>query len=370
MTTLSLCALCTLMPVQAPAQPIDLLASMSLWERHGGSAESFELVDGQLTACWSREEPAALLTRRDFENFNLTFEYEISQWGESGLFIHAPRNGAFRAGLEIELADTAGWPPSPYTAGAIFRHVPPAADAVRKHGEWNTVHVRMDWPRLVVKINDQTVQNLDLAAHEELRYTLRRGAIGFQSLGWPITIRNLKLQPLPDTENAVALFNGNNLAGWKIEIGNARWDVRNEAIIGADGDGYLRHEGQYQDFDLRLYIRTSPAANGGVYFRWLGYEPFPDRGYEVQILDLHGAIMPTGSIYGLARGNDLLVTPGQWQLLQLFVREKHALVRLNGVTCAESTQLDSVRPGHITLQMHRGDASIEFKDIHLTPADR
>lgn len=352
----------------ARGEPIDLLASMELWERDGGVAESFTIRDGLLQAHWTRHEPAHLLTRADYENFDLSFECKIDEWGESGLYIHAPRNGAYRAGLELELSNYYGGDASEHSACSIFRHVAPQAIPMKPAGQWNAVHVRMDWPHLVVRINDECVHDLDLSAHPELKYKLRRGAIGFQNLGWGVEVRNMVLRTLPDTENAVALFNGQDLTGWSVDGGQATWEVHDGAIRGS-GDGYLKHERVDEDFDLRLYLRTSSAANGGIYFRWLGMEPFRDRGHEIQVLDVPGAIMTTGSIYGIARGNDLLITPGNWQLVQLFVRGREAVVYLNGELCSRTDRLTHVRAGHICLQAHRGGTWIDHKELYLVPAD-
>ena len=347
----------------ATEEPLRLFESMDHWERHGGTDKAFALEDGTLVLRRSGQEPSALLTKRDFENFALAFEFQCARWCESFLLLHAPRNGAYRAGLEISLADRHGHAPGPYEAGAVFRRVAPRTVAVKPSGEWNTCEVLMDWPRLAVHINGHVVQDLDLSARGDLRYTLRKGAVGYlQNFGWGMKVREFSLVPLPAKEHAVALFNGTDLTGWEIAKGNAEWTVREGVIVASDGDGYLKHECVCEDFDLRMYVRTSPAANGGVFFRWIANEGV-ERGHEIQILDLPGAVMPTGSIYGVARGNDLSLTPGAWELLQIFVRGSSATTYLNGVPSAHTDALTRIRPGHIVLQMHSGKGQIEFKEM-------
>ncbi len=345
---------------------VDLLASMDHWRQVGGGPDSFAIQDRQLLLKWTRREPGDLITRADYENFDLSFECRLAPYAESGLYIHAPRNGACRAGLELELANHYGEKPTTTGPCSIFRHVAPRATPMKEPGEWNAVKVHMDWPRLTVHVNGEMIHDLDLSTDEELKYKLRRGAIGFQNLGWDVEIRNLVLTELPDTERAMPLFNGKDLTGWTVDGGQAEWRVQDGAIS-ATGDGYLKHEKIVEDFDLRLLVRTSNAANGGVYFRWLRMDPFRDRGHEIQILDVPGAIMTTGSIYGRQRGDDLPITPGQWELLQVFVRGPEAVVYLNGVRSCATTNLKHVRPGHICLQMHRGGTTIEFKDMLLVP---
>ncbi len=347
---------------------IDLLADPLQWEQWGGATGSFVLKQGALLSQWSGQEPAAMLTKADYENFDLGFDFMMGQWCESGLFIHAPRNGAFRAGLEIEIADNAGATPSPFVAGSVFERVPPKQVSIKPFNEWNTCRVHMDWPRLVVHINEVLVQDLDLSKEESLRYSLRRGAIGFQHLGFPLEIRNLKIQPLPDTEKGLVLFNGKDFTGWHVVKGDSVWEVKDGAIVGSVANGYLAHEVVCQDFDLRALIRTSPASNGGIFFRWLPGS-LDDRGNEVQILDVPGSHMVTGSVYNLERGNDLALTPGAWELLQLSVRGNHIITHVNGLKCAETSSLTTLRPGNIVLQMHKTQSWVAFKDLVLVPCE-
>jgi hypothetical protein len=344
----------------------DLTQSMDPWERHGGDEGSVSLEDGVLTFSPSNYHPVALLTKEDYENFELEFDIRFQGWVESGLYIHAPRNGAYRAGLEVELeSHLAGT--TPHSMGAIFRILPPATSWEKRDG-WHACRVTMDWPRLVVRINDRVLQDVDLSAHEELRHKLRRGAIGFQNQGWEFAVRNVRVKRLPDTENGIALFNGQDLTGWSLIEGDAEWEVRDGVLSVTRGSGYLAHETICQDFDLRLYVRTAPGANGGVFFRWSPTDN-KDRGQEVQVFDYPGATMCTGSLYGVARANDLGITPGEWQLLQIVARGPKVVTYINGIKGAESDAVRAVRPGWIVLQAHRDGATLEHKDIVLVPAD-
>lgn len=348
---------------------VDLLADPSLWDQLGGNKDSFVFKEGSLLSQWSGQEPAALLTREDYENYDLSFEFKMGHWCESGLVLHAPRNGAFRAGQEIEIADNAGNPPSPVVAGAIFERIPPKQVAVKPFDEWNTCRVHMDWPSLVVHMNDILVQEVDLSKEETLHYTLRRGAIAFQHLGFPLEVRNLKIHPLADTEKGIILFNGKNLVDWAIVKGDTMWEVKDGAIVASVANGYLGYMARVcQDFDLRVMIKTSPAANGGIFFRWLPGR-LMDRGNEVQILDVSGSHMVTGSVYNFERGNDLALTPGEWELLQISVRGSHIITHVNGLKCAETNNLTLIRPGYIVLQMHKTQSWIAFKDLVLVPYD-
>lgn len=356
-----------IMPLAAADTPYqDLLQSMDTWDRVGGDEKSFEFANGVVDFVQTGNEPAALLTKEDYENFELEFDFKFGGWVESGLYIHAPRNAAYRAGVEVELESHLGGV-TPISTGALFRLVPPKTAWTKKE-DWNHCTVKMDWPLLVVHINDVLMQDLDLSQHPELRYTLRRGAIGFQHQGWKFAIRGVKIKPLPDTEHGIRLFNGKDLTGWTPIEGNAEWHTDNGVLSVTKGSGYLRNEKVCRDFDLRMYVRTKPDANGGVFFRWPVGEA-KERGQEIQIFDFVGASMCTGSVYGIARADDLGLTPRQWELLQVFARGSHVITFINGVKGAETNAVTALSPGNIVLQAHKDGATLEHKDIVLVPVD-
>lgn len=349
----------------AQAEPLRPFLDPASWDQLAGNERSFAFEGDSVVFTRAGAEPAEILTKADYENFDLTFEYNLGGHTSTGLFIHAPRNRAYRGGLEIELIDVGGG--GIYGNGALYRVVPPLAEVRTDNDIWHTCAVHMNWPALRVTINGEVVQDIDLSAHEGTAHTLRRGALGFQHTGYPLKLRNLEVTPLPDTDTAFALFNGTDLTGWEVVRGNVDWQVRDGAIYAPGGDGYLLHEAVCEDFDLSLYTRTTPAANGGIFFRWpldRGYDR-PNRGHEIQILDGHGAPMITGSIYGYERGDDLALTPGAWSLLQVEVRGDRARTWLNGVPLSRAEGLRFVRPGHIVLQMHQVNTEIEFKDLRL-----
>jgi hypothetical protein len=223
----------------------------------------------------------------------------------------------------------------------------------------------MAWPKLRVVLNAQVVQDLDLSNHPGLAHTLRRGRLGFlNSYGWGMEVRNMVVTPLPASAGAVSMFNGKNMEGWKpVRNKRAWWTVENGVLRGEGGNGYLQYERQCENFALNLYYRASSSANGGVFFRWKGDDS--DRGHEIQILDLPDVGMVSGSIYGLVRGRDDIFKPGEWNLMQIFVQGNRATTYINGHQSAETDQLDKTGPGHITLQMHRDGAVIEWKEMEL-----
>ena len=190
-----------------------LLETPDKWMQVGGDDKSFTFADGQLNLNRGDNEPSDILTREDYENYELEFDCRLPDWCVSGLLLNVPRNGAHRAGLEIELNNVETARPLLTSAGAIFRKRVPNTMAMKPRGEWNHVYVKLDWPYLFVKINEQVVQDVDLTDNWVTRNSLRRGAIGFQNLGIPMQVKNFVVRRLPDTEQGIELFNGRDLTG-------------------------------------------------------------------------------------------------------------------------------------------------------------
>ncbi len=343
------------------------LEQTDAWTNIASAEHKARFKRGTLSLEGSSHQPLTYLTKTDYENFDLTFEFQVYKWCASGLVIHAPRNGAYRAGIEIEISGHPDHKGDRFSTGAIFRVKAPDAIVPNTPEQWRTCRVHMAWPHLQVQIDDEVMQDVNLQNEPALAGTLRRGAVGFLHNSGELNVRNFSLTPLPDSEGHVDMFNGRNLDGWTKLEGPADFEVEDGVIHASGGNGYLQYNALVQDFDLRMYVRTSPGANGGVFFRWQR-ETGGDRGTEIQIWDITGGVMPTASVYGIERADDALITPGEWQLLQISARGGHCTTYLNGGKAAETDALPYIRKGYIVLQMH-SQGWIDFRDPVLVPKD-
>ncbi|HQH73744.1 MAG TPA: DUF1080 domain-containing protein, partial [bacterium] len=160
------------------------------------------------------------------------------------------------------------------------------------------------------------------------------------------------------------LFNGKDLDGWYIEGKGATWEVKDGVIHAENNGSYLVTNGEYQDFELFCYLRTSPLANGGIFFRWKELKT-GDRGNEIQIENTPDSDYPTGSLYNIVRSTQPDYRDGEWFPMQIRVQGSRVVVRVNGETTVNYDALTTIRPGHIALQMHMSGAWIDFKDIQI-----
>lgn len=239
------------------------------WVIEHGGADTFRVAWGVIYCPGTTGYPAWLRSEKEYENFDLRFEFRMDGWCNSGVFFSAPlhgRNSLTGFEFQIDHKRKTDEPPSIKTCGAVFAAVAPTSNAIGPDKSWNQGRILFDWPFLKFWINGVLVQDLDVEQHEELKYRLRRGYIGLQDMGYPVWFRNIRIKELPAKETWETLFNGKDLEGWYIEGKGARWTVQDGVIHAEDNGSYLVTNGEYQDFELFCYVRTSPLANGGIFF--------------------------------------------------------------------------------------------------------
>ncbi len=359
-------AVATAAPVSIEPGFTSLFNGQSLegWSVADGPETAFYVRDGAIVVHQSANYPSWLRSSRQYENFDFRCDFYLQGWMDSGIFLHAPEHGRPTwSGVTIKLFHKDEAPPKPTSAGAVFPLVAPSKVNVKSKGEWNTFRAVFDWPQLRVWINDEQVQDLDVEANPELRWRLRRGYLGLQSLSYPIRFRNLRVRELPAKETWEPLYEQpGDLAKWFLAEGKARFEPLGEVLYG-DGLGHLATKEQYGNFELQLYVRASLHSNGGVLFRCDADRE--KRHYEIQIHDVEDAVYPTGSLYYFERARYPKIEAEKWYLMQLIAQGPNCLVRVNGETVMEYHKLENTAPGHIMLQAHQAGMPIEYKHIRI-----
>ncbi|MEO8661997.1 MAG: DUF1080 domain-containing protein [Bryobacteraceae bacterium] len=344
--------------------------TLSGWTIREGPESAFYVRDGAIVVHEGANFPTWLRSARQYENFDFRGEYYVKGWINSGIYLHAPEHGRnIQTGIKIAIFHQQDAQPRPESNGAVFPLIPPSKVNIRNNGEWNTFRILMEWPRLQVWMNEEQVQNLDLSADPELRYRLRRGYLGLESLSYPIRFRNLRVSELPSSDTRQSLYEtaGDLDRNWYVADGKATWEDLG-GVLRADGTGYLATKAKYKDFEFQTYIRASRFSNGGIMVRCHG-DKRDEADYEIQLHDVEGATYPTGSLYHFKRAIYPRIQPEQWYLFQLVVKGPKALVRINGETVMEYDKLDWTESGHIMIQAHQNDHWIEYKHITVKPLE-
>jgi hypothetical protein len=179
-------------------------------------------------------------------------------------------------------------------------------------------------------------------------------------------------QPTTKVEDAwKPLFNGSDLAGWQVGPSQAQtWKVREGVLVSSGQAGLLvSTRGDFANFHLRAEVKINDGGNSGVFFRVPPTAGFTD-GYEADINSTHKNPARTGT---LRRKGDVavvvkekLVPPGQWFTYEVIAEGSRITLKVNGKTTADFNDTDPVAlTGHIALQQHNPETSVEFRKIEV-----
>ncbi len=163
------------------------------------------------------ETAGDIITIDDFENFELSLDWNISKAGNSGVFYHVLEgeqyHAAYETGPEYQLIDDAGWPGGLedwQQTGADYGMYPARKDKILKPaGEWN--HTRIIYKKGHVEywLNEMKVVEFQAYSTEWKQklaeskwkdypgYAISKtGHIGLQNHGSGVKFRNIKVRKL------------------------------------------------------------------------------------------------------------------------------------------------------------------------------
>jgi hypothetical protein len=165
----------------------------------------------------------------------------------------------------------------------------------------------------------------------------------------------------------ISLYNGENLDGWVQKGGKAKYEARDNMIIGTTvpntENSFLCTEKLYGDFILELEVSDDTALNSGIQFRSNEYQNGRVHGYQAEIDPNTGGY--SGGIYDEARRAWLQYLPegepgrnaykiGKWNKYRIEAIGNSLKIWINGMMCANVIDAadDS---GFIALQVHSVD---------------
>lgn len=198
----------------------DLLADDSLEAWRGYNQEDvpagWQVKDGVLTRSG---QSVTLITREQHENFEFAFEWKISSGGNSGVLYHVleEEGPPYHTGPEYQVLDNEahGLKATANTAsGALYGLYPPAVDASKPAGEWNTGKIVANGPRVEHWLNGQKVLECELGSDDwyervsETKFAVwpkfgksSRGHLALQDHGHEVSFRKLRIRSLPVNES-------------------------------------------------------------------------------------------------------------------------------------------------------------------------
>ncbi len=299
-----------------------------------------------------------LLTEKEYSDFAFEFEFKLEESGNNGVGIRVPEGGhPASSGMEIQILDHYGskyqgeadmgggkkrklsWLKPWQYHGSVYGITAAKTGYLKPVGEWNKETIIAIEDHIMVILNgavivdtflDNTIP-VDGGNHPGMKS--RSGHIVFAGHSDRVEFQNLRIADYsqsPTTAKSAAdntpppgftaLFNGQDLSGWKglaHKNANDRRALRGEALQAAQEkadevmnqhwsvvDGILTYDGQGQslctakdfgDFEMYIDWKIPPGADSGIYLRGTP---------QVQIWDPWDARVKQGA--------DPPQTPEQW----------------------------------------------------------
>ena len=172
---------------------------LSGWEGGGQDAALCWKVEEGLLLCTGEKGPW-LRSTKEYDNFNLRFDYKLKQGGNSGVYVRVAKNGAHRdpgEGTEIQILDDAA---ERYKnlkdyqyAGSVYAIAPSQKHVGREPGQWNAMEIDCRGSSYVIRHNGMIIIEAD--PHEFPMLTRRRlsGFLGLQNHSEEVWFRDIRI---------------------------------------------------------------------------------------------------------------------------------------------------------------------------------
>ncbi len=213
-------------PVTEPATTAADGASEWVWLFDGSSLDKWRgyrmdhipeawTVQDSTIYCAGRDA-GDLMTKGQWQNFDLRLEWKISEEGNSGIMYRVMEiyDFSYLTGPEFQVLDDAAYPDADPKglSGAVYDVYAPIEDATRPAGEWNDTRILVDSTHVEHWLNgvkiveyelfsddwDQRIAESKWAGNTDFGRMIR-GHIALQDHSDEVWYRNIRIKALPDT---------------------------------------------------------------------------------------------------------------------------------------------------------------------------
>ncbi|HKI35354.1 MAG TPA: DUF1080 domain-containing protein [Gemmataceae bacterium] len=152
-----------------------------------------------------------LMTEKEYADFELRLDFKVPKAGNSGVALRSALKGAphLDAGMEIQILDDPWYLDEKnykglkqtQRTGSIYGVVPPAKDALKPAGEWNSFRIVAKGRKITVELNGSGIVDANLddykdQAKEHSGLLREKGHLGLQSHDGRVEFRNICVKPL------------------------------------------------------------------------------------------------------------------------------------------------------------------------------
>lgn len=175
-----------------------------------GNKTSYSAAEGMIIIDPKGTGGGNLYTEKEYGNFILHFEFQLTPGANNGLGIHAPLTGdAAYVGKELQILDNDADKFKDLHEyqyhGSVYGVIPAKRGFLNPTGEWNTQEVIVNHPKIQVVLNGTVILDgdyleaskngtLDGKDHPGLKND--HGHIGFLGHGDVVSFRNIKIKEL------------------------------------------------------------------------------------------------------------------------------------------------------------------------------
>jgi len=177
-----------------------------------GNLKDYIPVDGAIVCDPSRGGQGNLYTDREYSDFVLRFEFQLTPAANNGIGIRTPLEGdAAYVGMEIQVLDNEAPVYSNLEHyqyhGSVYGVIPAKRGYLKPVGEWNTEEIIAEGNHIKVTLNGTVILDGDIAvASKNFTETIdgkqhpglsnKSGHIGFLGHGSWVSFRNLRIKDL------------------------------------------------------------------------------------------------------------------------------------------------------------------------------
>ena len=375
--------------------------TMNGWKDYNGKALTgpWQVMDGTIYAEGGGDDMHGyIVTEAEYENFEIVWDWKISEGGNSGLLYHVVERPNFKVpyvtGPEYQLLDDINFP-DPIEdwqrCGVDYAMYLPdfATMKVNPAGKWNTSKIVFDNGHVEYYMNGKKTIEFEAWSDDWFErknsgkwtnapeYGLaHKGKICLQDHGNPAWFRNIKIKELPRKTKEVNLFNGKDLHNWEIS-GTELWYVEDGLLVCESGPdrqyGYLATREYYDDYDLSVDFKQVRDGNSGVFIRSFVERGVRVNGWQVEVAPKG---QDTGGIYeSYGRGwlvqipdeKETILKEGEWNTLRILVKGDKVTTWLNGEQMVDIVdEKIGAGQGRIALQIHDGgNINVLWRNLKL-----
>jgi hypothetical protein len=193
-------------PVRQPTEALFNGRDLAGWLAVGKQAAADWAVEGQCIICKGKGH-TWLRTAREYDDFQLSLEYQVSPGANSGIYVRVGADGnhhrenehAPPAGFEVQILDDRA--PryvglKDYQYSASLYDIAGARPRVSKQaGAWNTLELDCAGAHVTIRHNGVRVVDAQPGGYPLLKLRNRKGFLGLQSHNGVVRFRNLRIGP-------------------------------------------------------------------------------------------------------------------------------------------------------------------------------